>query len=321
MKPLRLRLDPWPAEYESPFQIDEFQDDGDVNVDTTVEAIDWRAIQLAEPKQPELIFFVDGVRRVEARIIVDEGSGRIIRGLFGSVAVGAVRVEESRANFEEIRIRRYLVTGSGTSLETESLVVGSSELIFEPYSVPDASPQAPLLGLQNLMRNEEAEIAVRLSDGSALVLADGPLTYFTAFNLSTVGIIKRLFKPYLPAASFILVQQLRVGERTPVFAITDGKYDRFSWYLRIGAPRVMDHEVAGVLRLEVRSGVGLARAVELADLSAGCLPAFAGDSFRDPRSPQNLLPVGSLEHELRHRLGDSMSIRRAIEDKLFRMSE
>ena len=76
-----------------------------------------------------------------------------------------------------------------------------------------------------------------------------------------------------------------------------------------------------MLRLEVRSGVGLARAVELADLSAGCIPAFSGDSFRDPRSPQNLLPVGSLERELRHRLGDAMAIRRAIETKLFRMSE
>lgn len=321
MTRIRLRLDPWPAEYESPFQIDEFQDDADVNVDTAAEGVEWRAMKPAGEKQPELICFVDGVRRVEARIILDDGSGRIIRGLFGSVAVGAVRVEESRASFYGINVRRYLVSGSGISLETESLVVGSSELIFEPYSVPDTSPQAPLLGLQNLMRNEEAEIAVRLSDGSAFVLADGPLTYFTAFNLSTVGIIKRLFKPYLPAASFVLVQQLKIGERTPVFAITDTKYDRFSWYLRIGAPRVMDHEVAGVLRLEVRSGVGLARAVELADLSAGCLPAFAGDSFRDPRSPQNLLPVGSLEHELRHRLGDSMSIRRAIEEKLFRMSE
>jgi hypothetical protein len=82
----------------------------------------------------------------------------------------------------------------------------------------------------------------------------------------------------------------------------------------------MDHEVAGVLRLEVRSGVGLERALELADLSASCIPAFAGNSFRDPRSPQNLLPVGSLEQELRHRLGDAMAIRRAIELKLFNMS-
>ncbi len=83
----------------------------------------------------------------------------------------------------------------------------------------------------------------------------------------------------------------------------------------------MDHDVAGVLRLEVRSGIGLERAVGLADLSASCIPGFAGDSFRDPRSPQNLLPIGSLENELRHRLGDSLAIRRAIEMKLFALSQ
>jgi hypothetical protein len=319
MTSIRLRLDPWPAEYESPFQIDEFQEEADVNVDTAVEGVPWQAVQPGERERPDLIYFVDGVRRVEARIIVDDNSGRIIRGLFGSVAVGAVRVEQTQAGFEELRVRRYLVTGSGLAVEAKSVAVGNSELIFEPYSVPDTNPQAPLLGLQNLMRTEEAGIAIGLSGGSGCVFADGPLTYFTAFNLSTVGIIKRLFKPYLPSTAFLLVQQLRIGQRTPVFAITDSKYDRFSWYLRIGTPRVMDQEAAGVLRLEVRSGVGLARAVELADLSAGCIPTFAGDSFRDPRSPQNLLPVGSLEQELRHRLGDAMAIRRAIEMELFRM--
>ena len=48
-------------------------------------------------ERPALIHFVDGVRRVEARIIVDDNSGRIIRGLFGSAAVGAVRVEQNQA--------------------------------------------------------------------------------------------------------------------------------------------------------------------------------------------------------------------------------
>jgi len=58
----------------------------------------------------------------------------------------------------------------------------------------------------------------------------------------------------------------------------------------------------------------------LANLSASCIPAFAGDSTRDPRAPQNLLPIGALEQELRHRLGDSIAIRRAIERVLFERS-
>jgi hypothetical protein len=320
MKQTRLLLDPWPADYESPFQIDELDEEGEPNVDTTVEGISWQAVKPREQVRPAPIHFVDGVRRVEARIIVDDKSGRIIRGLFGSAAVGAVRVIHHEARFEQIRVMRYLITGSGVSMETESLTVGNTELSFVPYSVADSAPPAPLLGLQYCMRTEETAVAESLSSESACVFADGPLTFFTGFNLPTVGIIKRLFKPYLPSARFALVSELRIGQRTPVFAITDSKYDRYAWYLRIGTPRVMDHEVAGVLRLEVRSGVGLARAIELADLSASCIPAFASTSFRDPRAPQNLLPVGSLEQELRHRLGDALAIRRAIELKLFNMN-
>ena len=320
MKQTRLLLDPWPAEYESPFQIDELDEEGEPNINTTVEGISWQPVKPRDRVRPEPIHFVDGVRRVEARIIVDDDSGRIIRGLFGSAAVGAVRVDHNQATFEQIRVIRYLVTGSGISLDTESLTVGNTELIFVPYSVADAAPPAPLLGLQYCMRTEETAVAELLSPESVCVFADGPLTFFTGSNLPTVGIIKRLFKPYLASAKFALVSQLTIGQRTPVFAITDSKYDRYSWYLRVGTPRVMDHEVAGVLRLEVRSGVGLARAIELADLSASCIPAFAGSSYRDPRSPQNLLPVGSLEQELRHRLGDAMAIRRAIELKLFQRS-
>jgi len=75
-----------------------------------------------------------------------------------------------------------------------------------------------------------------------------------------------------------------------------------------------------VLRLEVRSGAGLEKARRLADLSASCIPSFAGDAFRDPRAPQNLLPIGALENQLRHQLGDPLTIRRAIEARLFEMS-
>jgi hypothetical protein len=54
----------------------------------------------------------------------------------------------------------------------------------------------------------------------------------------------------------------------------------------------------------------------LADLSARELPRFASDATRDPRAPQNLVPIGALEARLRHRLGDPTIIRRAIEARL-----
>jgi hypothetical protein len=314
---MRLRLDPWPGDYEGSFQLEELEEGPAGQIDPDVEGIAWTPIQPKLIERPEPLFFVDGVRRIDARVIADDDSGRIVHGLFGSVACGAVRVERAKAAFEEIRISRYIVLGSGLMAQPQMVTVGNIELAFVPYSVAETGPTAPLLGLQNLMRTEEASIAQDHAPEAACVFADGPLTYFAAVKQRTVGVIKRLFKPYLAASNFALVPRLALAERTPLFAILDGKYDRFSWYLRIGTPRPMDHDVAGVLRMEVRTGAGLETAVELANLSASCLPAFAGDSARDPRAPQNLLPIGALEQELRHRLGDAIAIRRAIERVLF----
>jgi hypothetical protein len=54
----------------------------------------------------------------------------------------------------------------------------------------------------------------------------------------------------------------------------------------------------------------------LADLSAALLPRFASSAGRDPRAPQNLYPIGGLENALRHKMGDTLVIRRAIEAHL-----
>ena len=316
---MRLRLDPWPGDYEGAFQIEEFEEPSPDQIDTTVESREWTAVKPDAMQRPEPLFFVDGVRRIEARVIADD-SGRLIHGLFASFAAGCVETSRSKATFEDIRVRRYIVMGGGVSTNTEIVKVGNMDLYFGPYSVLDATPTGPILGLQNLMRIEEASIAEDHADAGACVFADGPLTYLTTMNKKTVGIIKRLFLSYISASHFALVKKLKVGERTPLFAILDGKYDRYSWYMRIANRRAMDHDVAGVLRLEVRVGVGLQTAADLANLSASCLPAFAADSTRDPRAPQNLLPVGALEQELRHRMGDSFAVRRGIENTLFEQS-
>jgi hypothetical protein len=317
MELFRLRLDPWPGDYEGAFQIEEFEEVAADEINTTVESVEWSAVKPEIVERPERLFFVDGIRRIEARVIADDDSGRQVHGLFGSVVTGSVLASPSKATFEDLRIRRYIVLGCGHSTEPITFKIGNADLNFEPYSVADITPTGPILGIQQLMRMEEASIAEAHSDQCACLFADGPLTYLTTVNQRTVGIIKRLFKAYISASNFTLVRRLAVGERTPLFAIMDGKYDRYSWYMRVANRRAMDHDVAGVLRLEVRIGVGLQTAIELANLSATCLPAFAADSTRDPRAPQNLLPVGALEQELRHRLGDSATVRRGIEQILF----
>ena len=219
---VRLRLDPWPGDYEGPFQLEELEESSVGQIDPDVEGTTWGPIQAKRIERPEPLFFVDGVRRIDARVIADDDSGRIVHGLFGSVASGAVRVEGTKAAFDDIRIRRYIVLGSGLMAEPEVMTIGNTELAFAPYSVPDTGPTAPLLGMQNLMRTEEAAIAQDHAREAACVFADGPLTYFAAVKQRTVGVIKRLFKAYLPASHFALVPRLALAERTPIFAIIDG---------------------------------------------------------------------------------------------------
>ena len=50
----------------------------------------------------------------------------------------------------------------------------------------------------------------------------------------------------------------------------------------------------------------------LADLTARLLPPLASTPHKDPRAPQNLVPIGGLERELRHRLGDQQLLYRAL---------
>jgi hypothetical protein len=211
--------------------------------------------------------------------------------------------------------------GSNRSPEPEAFQIGSALITYDPYSTTDSGPNGPMLALQNQMRSEEASLAEEIEASGACVFADGPLNYFSGLKHRTIGVIKRLHQPYIPSSQFALLSHLQPGERTPVFAILDGKYDRYAWYLRLAKARALDYGVAGIIRLEVRTGVGIDEAVKSAKMSASCLPAFASDPARDPRSPQNLVPVGALEQELRRRLGDAMVIRRGIERRLFERVE
>jgi len=126
--------------------------------------------------------------------------------------------------------------------------------------------------LQNLMRTGEAALGASLLGPGTCVFADGPLNYFTSATDALVGVIKRIFLPYLDAGHFALVGQLAPGERTPLFSIRDGKYDRYSWFQRLAMPRAMEHSLAGIIRLEVRAALGCNRQVRSrASLQSDCL--------------------------------------------------
>jgi hypothetical protein len=304
-----LRLDPWAAEYDGAIQIPEGGDEPSVRVDVGVESRTWAPVRPAPAALPRRAFFVDGVRRIEQRLLIDD-SGRTVFGLLASFGVGAVEVG-SAARVGHERVGRLLVAGGGLAPEPFEIAIGSRALAFEPETVADNTPAAPVQGLQNAMRRSETGLAERLAPEADVVFLDGPLTFLASARGPVVGIVKKQLRPYLEAGPAALLPRLAVGERTPLFLIEQAREPRYSWYLRIGVPRPVDSSLAGLVRLETAASLELAGVRSLADTSARYLPRFASDPVRDPRAPQNLYPVGALEARLRHRLGDSLLIRRA----------
>lgn len=311
----RVRLDPWEPEYEGSIQLEGGNEQA-ADVDLQVELGFWAAVSPAAVTPPEKIFFVDGVRRIEHRILV-ESEDRTHFGLLGSFGVGATEVT-SQARIVGEEIRRITAVGGGLELDQWQcrLAAGSTTVVFEPISVAENTPEAALLGLQNAMRTSEAALAEVLATDEALVFLDGPLTFFTATKLPVVGLVKRLLRSYLPPDKASLLRTLQVGQRTPLFLIKETRHQRYSWYMRIGVGRAIESPLTGIVRLETSSALDRELVRRLADLSALILPRFASAYGRDPRAPQNVYPVAGLEASLRHRLGDTLLIRRAIETYL-----
>jgi hypothetical protein len=308
---LELRADPWAPDYGMGYQV---RPDEPAHVaDTTLETDDWTH-PIAPPERPSdaPVFFVDGVRRVELRVLARDGDASA-PGLFGSYAVGAVRCD-GRAAFDQHRVERKVVVGGGLPVQAAEIPAGASMLCFQPVREASLEPEAPLQHLQDAMRGDENALAARLAGaGAPLVVVDGPLRLGEPIDGPLVGAIKRFVRRYLEPEQDRLIGRLATGQRTPVFGLLDtgGVRRGYSWYTRVAHLAGPWHDHAGVLRCEVRASLGLDAAVTMADRVTALLPAFAGRPA-DPRTPQNLVPIAGLESWLRHRMGDARVIRRAL---------
>jgi uncharacterized protein len=312
-----LRADPWSPDYGGDVEATLAAGEGtEIQVDPTIETADWSHAIVPSIGPPGPLIFVDGVRRVDMRVLAEDG-GRRAWGLAGSYAVGAVR-SDGRATFEAAVVGRVLALGG--AIESADLVVqagAAGQIAFRAIAVPGDDPEAPLQVLQNEMRDAEGRLAAAL-EPSGLVLADGPLHYPHGPEAAVVGIAKRMVTTYLVDEPAALLSRLVPGERTPLFALGRQILDRFAWYQRLIELQEPWHDLSGLVRCEVRMALGIARARELADRVAVELPRFAGRPGIDPRAPQNLTPVGALESELRRRLGNPELLRRAIQSELHR---
>src|SRR5262249_35493026 len=109
---LDVRLDPWDVDYgsELPLEAEEPAAE-DVVLDVELPRSEWTPLT-PSPIVPPRLVFVDGVRRIEARLVVRRGD-RVAHGAFGSFAVGSVVAGDgASAMCGEVRLERIVATGS-----------------------------------------------------------------------------------------------------------------------------------------------------------------------------------------------------------------
>jgi hypothetical protein len=91
---MNLRLDPWAAEYNTAYYAEVAnREDDQVSLNTTLEhaADDWQPVRVAPPATAWTdLFFLDGSRRVEARVLLEQDRRQLAFGAMGTYAVGAV---------------------------------------------------------------------------------------------------------------------------------------------------------------------------------------------------------------------------------------
>ena len=209
--PTKLLLDPWSptTRLRSRLMVRTIADHRSTSI-RRVETADWKAVHPATSIPPLRICFVDGVRRVEARVLAQNDDGKLIHGLFSSAGAGCVVSEGGQAAYDRIKISRYLILGAGRK-KTESIVAGTQIIEFKGVASPGDAQDDLLNCLQNLMRTDEVALAESFLGAGTFVFADGPLNYFSAATDPLVGVIKRIYLPYLDAPHFALVAKLAAG--------------------------------------------------------------------------------------------------------------
>lgn len=298
---MRFTVEAWDSDYGAP--TDAELDDASQNVDVSVELRpeEWRPL-LPEAAPVDDILFVDGVRRVDATLWIDQPPDFPGFALAATYAAGAVRCN-GRAVIEEAAVERGLFTSAPAS----DVVTGIGT--YGVKATKGVTAEELWLGIQQRMGALEAAVT-RQAGGAELLVVDGPLSHARDIE-NAVGYIKTQKVQYLPLELRQVLTALPAGYRTPLFLTTTG-WSRYSWYLRLA-----NHAgpAGGLVRCEIDADMSQADASRVATRVSATLPRFASARHKDPRAPQNLYPIGGLERELRHRLGDKelamRSLRRA----------
>ncbi|RZT86707.1 hypothetical protein EV383_3604 [Pseudonocardia sediminis] len=316
---MRFAVDPWDPTYGTSLDVEPGTETGaepsSAEIDVAVEVPEaaWAPVGHGSGVVlPETVLFVDGVRRVDAQIWVDEPDGVASPALCASYAAGVVCCRAGEvAHLSTSLVRRALVT---TRADAEDVVTTAGR--YRASVTAERADTAPMQVLSLALQRELAEVELvaagtardALPGGSDLLVVDGPLRGRQHLP-RVLGFVKSHRSEYLPAPLGAVVSRLRAGERTPVFRVGTS-WSRYTWYLRLpcapGAPW------AGVVRVECGAELPAADAITMATLSQAVLPRYASVEYKDSRAPQNLYPIAGLERALRRRLGEVPVLYRAL---------
>jgi len=301
----RLFVEGWAPDYGAPFEpLEEFAP-AEGSVDVTVERSSWEPIGGVDDGIGR-VAFVDGVRRVDARLTVDDPEAGPVPGICGTFAVGAACWDrDARATeIDAARVERLAVL---SGRREEQLPPVALDPAYRTEAIADPDPDALVRHIHTMMRRAEGECAAAHAREGWFVVADGPLNDLTP--QSTIGYVKSHRVTYLPSSHGATVGALAPGQRTPLFTIAE--YQRYSWYVRLAKP-AGGHSWSGVVRCEASGSLPQSEVRAMADRSAALLPVVSSMEHIDPRAPQNLVPIAALERALRHLMGDRGLIYRAV---------
>lgn len=305
-------IDPWDPSYGMAYG-DELTADGrpestaELVLDLELPEDEWQPItaDTAGPV-PDTVLFLDGVRRIDARVWVHGAEPQPAPGIAASYAAGLVCCNGA-ARITDVAVERGLFTAAADAAD-----LASRHGVYPARRALGPGMDKLTLALQQRLSDTEVQLAMLFRkenpDANDLLFVDGPLRGRTHLD-RTIGYIKTHHTSYLPPPNAATVAALQPGQRTPAFTMGTS-WRRNSWYLRL--PGTSGAPWSGVVRLECSADLPVPEVRRLADLSARLLPPLASSAHKDPRAPQNLVPIGGLERELRRRLGDQQLLYRSL---------
>lgn len=296
---MRFAVETWAPEYGTPTDGDADETTATVNAAVEVPESEWRSL-VADVETRGDVVFVDGVRRVDANLWIEQPGGVPVLGLCATYAAGVVR-----CNGEAETVAALVERGLFTSAEGAA-DIQTRHGVYRIKGTAGTTPPDLWLGIQQRMGELEGKVAAQQHD-RGLVIVDGPLSHHHGVS-DAVGYIKTQHVHYLPPDLRSVMMGLPIGRRTPLFLVT-GVRSFYSWYLRLA---IAPGPLGGLVRCEVAADRSPVEAARIADRVTAMLPRFASHEHKDPRAPQNLYPIGGLERSLRRRLGDQRLLFRAL---------